>query len=51
MLKGSTLALPLGSTDGDDLGLDGVILRGSDLGEVHGSTLAATDVTKIGFFL
>ena len=39
MLEGSTLAVTLGSTDCEALVLDEVILLGSALGEMLGSTL------------
>ena len=47
MLEESTLAIPLGSTDGEELGLDEVILLGSALGEVLCSTLGIADGTEL----
>ena len=42
------MTVPLGSTDGEALGLDEGIILESALGEVLGSTLGATDVTELG---
>ena len=47
MIEGYALAVPLGFIDDEALGLDEGILLGSDLDEVIGSTLGATDGTEL----
>ena len=49
MLEGSTLIVPLGSTDGKDLGLCEGVLIVSSVDEVLGFTLGATGDTDPGF--
>ena len=48
MLEGSTVVVPLVSTDGEELGLCEGVLIGSAVGEVLGSILGDIGDTKLG---
>ena len=48
MIEGSTLVVPLGSTDCEELGLCEGVLIGSTVGEALGSTLGGTGDTELG---